>query len=509
MSKCNVIIWESQKGFSNKLREYFQSKGVTSHLTSNFKDLLRSARNMASPIILLELPDRTNAAHQFLKDLNAQQDLFVYPLIVVGNNARSYENYLNETFKIAINFNKPASNIEIMDSINYLLETFEFPKSGHIASEALSVPESHTTRAEPEAASAESQATTVNPVTEIAETELIIPANELYASFSSIPDLFFGELSKYNLLSRDLQGKHYIAYSSEAHIDKNLVNSPDPLVSNALEEINASLSKLALIRMHRVAFLSAQLLNAICTNAGLVADAKCASILMNWSLIKGQKVYLKKDFIMLKSKSFRKELCSKLKDSAMKCALDLKQERIAEIISKTGKLIGLEEAVSDDEVTMAASVIAAVDMIDRACWQNNHFSPRAAYKIMVMAKTGELSEFHPAVLCCIIKVLSEAIASNLKLFMIPRKLKKNKDLLEAAKRTRELVAAEGERKVELDQLAPGMRLSRPLVAFDGREILEEDLILDQDLIWRIWQLSLVRPLNAPLVIEKQTAEEPQ
>ena len=146
-------------------------------------------------------------------------------------------------------------------------------------------------------------------------------------------------------------------------------------------------------------------------------------------------------------------------------------------------------------------------MVDRACWQTNYFSPRAAYKLMSMAKSGELSEMHPAALCCIIKVLAEAITSNTQVLLIPKELRSDPELLQAAKEARETVIRSDEERVEISALTPGMKLSRPLVTFDGRELLEGDLTLDQDLIWRIWQLSLVRPLNAPHVITKSDTKD--
>jgi hypothetical protein len=476
--KCNVLILESQKGFSEKIREYLQSRGTSSHIVTSFDEVGKNLRSLVMPVILAQIPEGKEAADTFLTQCTEVNNMFSYPLIAVGADARDHEGLLNKHFKLAISFNMPVNNAEISEALIYIKDSFEFPVPGN----QIAPPKRATE-------------------TEFASIDETLPASEIYSSFHSIPNLFFEELNKYNLLSKDFNGKKYVMFTLDDASNSSEYLSTDRDINRAFNEIVEKLPKDILTRIHRVAYLCSQIINHISSDPALIEHSKAAAMLFNWSLVNEQKLFLKKDYISLKSKAFRKELCSKVKDSAMKCALELSKTKVAEIISKIGKYIGLEEPVSDSPAALAASAIAAVDMVDRSCWQNNHFNPRAAYKIMVKAKSGELSEFHPIVLCCIIKVLSEALASNIRVFLIPRKLRTDPELMAAAKKVREQEVQAGERKVEINELTPGMRLSRPLIAFDGREILEQDMVLDQDLIWRIWQLSMVRALNAPLVVE--------
>jgi hypothetical protein len=75
-------------------------------------------------------------------------------------------------------------------------------------------------------------------------------------------------------------------------------------------------------------------------------------------------------------------------------------------------------------------------------------------------------------------------------------------LAEAARQLRNPVD-ENERRISMSELTPGMQLSRPIVAMDGKEILSSDIKLDEDLIWRLWQLSAIRPLNAPVIVNSK------
>ena len=118
-------------------------------------------------------------------------------------------------------------------------------------------------------------------------------------------------------------------------------------------------------------------------------------------------------------------------------------------------------------------------------------------------KSGSLSDLHPLVSACAFKFLSETISTNPASFIVPKHLRDDPMLLEAARRTREQQIESNETKVAIESLQPGMKLTRPIFSFDGRKVLSGNLVLDHDLIWRIWQLSALRPLNGPLVIQSE------
>jgi hypothetical protein len=489
----NVIILESQNGFSERIREYLQSQGQSTHVASNLKDVTKVLKHLVTPVILAELPNDTKAANKYINECLKIPNLLDYPFIAVGLNTDKYKDRLSKFFKFASCQDKPVNHGEIMKALSFISENFIFPGM-----------QQPCTAAQSSGRTSDLLSTSYEPPKSRTETVILqqesLSVSELYSGFDSVPNLFFNQLDKYNLLNKDFNGKKYVLFMTENSIGEGGYLTHEFNTLDVYKEIS-SVPKFIQIKLHRVAYLSHQIIKNLVIDNSIIDDAKEAAILFNWSLVNEQKVYFKKDYLSLKSKVFRKELCSKIKDSAMNCALKLSKVQVAEIISLIGKYIGQEEAISDKPLSLAASAIAAVDMIDRACWQSNHFNPRAAYKIMLMAKTGELADIHPAVICSLIKVLSEALATNIKLILVPKNLRSNEALLKAAS---ELVANDGETKVEINQLAPGMKLSRPLIAFDGKEILEQDMILDQDLIWRIWQLSMVRALNAPLIVDQKT-----
>lgn len=184
----------------------------------------------------------------------------------------------------------------------------------------------------------------------------------------------------------------------------------------------------------------------------------------------------------------------------MTVALELKAPEIGNLMATFGRLVGREEAVNDSPISLVASAMMAADIADRVCFQSGHWNPRRTYSFMKRVKSGQLIDLHPAVLCCTVKFLNEAIEANPHTMILTKHLRNDPRLQKAAQAWKEQTVAQDEKKVALVNLMPGMRLSRPVVTYDGREILSSDVKLDQDLIWRLWQLSTVRPLNGPVVI---------
>jgi hypothetical protein len=95
----------------------------------------------------------------------------------------------------------------------------------------------------------------------------------------------------------------------------------------------------------------------------------------------------------------------------------------------------------------------------------------------------------------------EAVESTAPQRMLPRSVSTNQELLTKAEEYTKSPLTDDEKRVFLSALAPGMKLKRPLEAFDGKILIPQDVVLDVDMIWRIWSLSAVRALNTPLVVE--------
>jgi len=197
----------------------------------------------------------------------------------------------------------------------------------------------------------------------------------------------------------------------------------------------------------------------------------------------------------------RSELASKIKDSALFVMQDLNLERESKIISLMARLVAGEVKSTDDELSILACALMAADASDRVCYANGSWNPRRAYSLLNRLKRGDIYDYHPSVVCCLVKLLAEAIAARTPVYLLPKELRRDKKLREELMNQARLPVTQHERRVPLASLAPGMKLARALIGLDGKEVLAPDIQLDQDLIWRIWQLSAVKPLRPAIVFQ--------
>ena len=54
--------------------------------------------------------------------------------------------------------------------------------------------------------------------------------------------------------------------------------------------------------------------------------------------------------------------------------------------------------------------------------------------------------------------------------------------------------------LHLPRLQPGMVLAEPILGINGRLVLRANVRLDQDLIWRLWELSAISTLTSPVKV---------
>jgi hypothetical protein len=120
---------------------------------------------------------------------------------------------------------------------------------------------------------------------------------------------------------------------------------------------------------------------------------------------------------------------------------------------------------------------------------------------MKKARAGALSELHPEVLACAVKFVTEAVSTLPKIFIVNRETWGNANLQRIAEESASYSPKSKELQIAITHVAPGMRLARPIYAYDGELVLEAGVILDEDIIWRIWQLSAIRLLNTPVTVE--------
>lgn len=479
---------------SAKVRESLQRKGFTVKGAKSAEDAASVLESLVRPILVIDCGTRPGAK-EYVGPFCKMPALQRAPVIVLGKDVDGLASELKEIFTLASTLRTPCSQQDLLETINYISTNYPDPNaaprssSGAIARETPATP--------PKVAPV--------PPKPATEDEPQVPSHRLYDQAASIPSLFFEQLQRFNIVDRELGGADFVAMS---HPTENLplgALPSDPKRKQLIGGIQEIAGKWGRNHLLRVATLTQRMLAPLEIDPSLREAAQAASSLYALSISETNRSIFRKEFIGRGSLLLRKELCSRVKDSAYALATTHQLPREAEIVSTLAKLIGREDAIADTPVSLVASAIMASDLADRLCYQSGHWNPRAAHSLMRRIGSGKLRDLHPAVTCCLAKFLSEALAKSNPAHLIRKDIRENVDLIEKARTNREQPVAANETKITLDQLLPGMKLSQPLFAFDGKQLLEEDLTLDQDLIWRIWQLSALRPINAPVIVVRKSA----
>ncbi len=477
----DVLIVKRGQAISAKMHEGLLQSGYSTQLVNDLKECAKALQSVADPVLLVDCGVEEDPAYACIKELIEMTELHLYPVVVIGKDVDGYEGVLNRYFKAIATITLPCTLAEVVKGVEYTLK----------ASAGL--------RPAPIRRSSEPPSPPPSGAYQDSSLDSKPLADNLYKNFQDIPEALFAQFTKLNLFERPVEGERYTSGVAEQDLKERGLVPHDPKVQEAFSTILSSTSKWGRGHICRIAFLTSRILELLGISSELKECSKISVLLFPLSFPAGDKELLKQDYLGNRFVILRKDLCSRLKDSAMKIAVELAKPEAGNIVASMARLVGREEQVHDTPEGLVSNTIMTADLVDRVCFHSGCWNPHAAYSLLRKFKSGKIKDTHPAVLACVIKLLSEAISASPAL-ILSKKDRLNPALVAEAARIENQSVGAHEVKVPISKLAPGMRLTRPLVAYDGTEILSSDLLLDQDLIWRIWQLSAIRPLNGPAVV---------
>ncbi|MBX7142960.1 MAG: hypothetical protein K1X79_00765 [Oligoflexia bacterium] len=480
----DIYILQLASELPTQLRETLIAKGFPTYVVPDVESALRGMQGVTRPILLACCGDNIDHAFECSKKLITSKDVHRFPLILLGKDVDSYENILNKHFVLATTLNTPCPNSDVLEAIAYTVKAYPLAKG---AIEGTSTEDVVPVKP------------TLSQALRISE-EPPVHRHEAYSKFAGVPELFFDQLQTLKLGKDGLGGTLYPRSISEVFVTAGNYLPTTRAFESSIRTVVMDIGKWGRLHLYRVAYITNQIADALDMPEEIKEHMRAALFLYPHSFAGDNPDLVRREYHEPRLSAFRRELCSRIKDSAMHAAINLKAPDVGNLLAMLGKLIGREEEINDNIVCVAASTIMAADLCDRVCFQGGHWNPRRAYMLMKKIRSEQLADIHPRPLCALVKFLSEAITCHPFAFIVPRQMRRDPKLQKAAEEWRTQRISQEEKRVPIASLMPGMKLSRPVITYDGREILSGDLTLDQDLIWRLWQLSTVRPLNGPLVI---------
>lgn len=487
----DLLLVERAEPLALKLRDLLQRKQFVIKTAVTPPDAAELATELIRPILLIDCGSRPGA-REYVGLYRGQPNLKQLPVIVLGADVDGLADELYGEFPLVATLRTPCAPNELLESINYISERY---------------PSLDSTSPEPALREAP-KSTIAAPLSSEQDDDEPPAAFPAYAQFESIATLYFDQAREAALLEMNLGGAQYARLGVNGLKDHRTWSGEGEKCQSLITEILRRSGKWGRGHISRVGLIADNIINALSLPEKMVLDSRHAARLLNMAIVTRSQNYLRKEFTGRGSLLVRKELCSWLKDSALQLATVHKEPGISDVVATVGRMIGREEPLSDEPRVLAASAILAAEILDRTCFQSGHWNPRAAHRLLRKIASGKFRDLHPGALCALAKILTEALATSSPSHMIGKAVREDPTLIERAKQNREQIVAIHETKVALDQLTPGMRLSQPLFAFDGKQLLEENLTLDQDLIWRIWQLSALRPINTPIVVLRAAQPSP-
>jgi hypothetical protein len=303
----------------------------------------------------------------------------------------------------------------------------------------------------------------------------------------------------------DLGGQSYAIARSPEKLEKwahdYLPN--DLKVRAAGLGVASKLSAWTLGHIHRVAFLMNRFGRFLELTEPKRQLLSATWMILPYGLTKAQSGYLREPFEPTGKSQIKDFLATAIDLSSKHARTDLKNEPIALMLEK------IRKAYTSDDETLSEDIalLYGCDWLDRKLWTSGVWNPVVAYHLIRYLQEPESNIWPSSFKVVIRKFLAEATTAVSQQLTTRGKVKNNKELIAEAALLKKVPDTEFEHKVKIASAVPGMRLTRSLKTFDGKELIEPSVTLDRDLLRRLWQLSSIRAINDPMVVQKEAEAE--
>lgn len=387
---------------------------------------------------------------QLLTKILNQPELHSIALVVVGQEAQSLEAELTKVVRFVVPVEEPCSAKKFLDAIQ-------------------------------KAAAAPASATRAAPKEK--EPDLTAKAKIDFAG------KLFDYLRTRQLDRLTLGGQRYVEATKAVGLAGDYIEA-DSKESDHVDLLIKGLNPWLRNHVYRSGYMTDRILIGLGVSDEKRQIARLAAMLRVKAFADKSRL-LRSDYDRSEDGSMQRAIAETLRLSARYISEKAGEPRVSSMVSLCACYFeGLSIEAEDSSLV---STVLITDLIERSCWNMGFFNSLRAYMILKNWRSGRAPELDFGVICLAAKFLSEGIVAVPFKRLLPKGVKAPKrDVIDESKG---VFVIDNGRLVPVEALNAGMRLMSPLLTYDGREILQSDIQLDDDLIWRIWQLASIRPIR--------------
>ena len=257
------------------------------------------------------------------------------------------------------------------------------------------------------------------------------------------------------------------------------------------------------LHARRVALFGANLCQAVGFDAEQQHNLKIAGLLLNQALQHTGTELLRWDKFSDDNQEFAEQFALGVRDSAEFVDEEIGDQGVADTLRLVSELVQGEDVLG--ERSGEAKCLLTAELIDRACWSSGFWNPRSVNLVLRKIAENEDVDNDDEIAWAFGRALAESVSdviSITSLFQPSTAFQSADEQSLAMERDREDAVVEAVEtfgkdeliSIPLPNLAPGMRLARPVVSADGRVILKANVKLTKDVIFHVWRLAAIRPL---------------
>ena len=482
----NIVIVEGVN--ESLIAKIFRGSPIPLSITNDPKEADTITSEMENPLVFVELDDDLTGAKEILDQLMTFVNLPLFQLFILG--PKETNTYLEEKLKKVykdlrfLAFDKKSAGVG--DIAALIRENFSEIYPGYDDTDDI-IKQSKKELSEIKAPSVKSK--------EPDENSQILDQNTGILT-RTFPD------DGINRKKKHLNGDIYIQVREpESFLDKNYL--PERAAyRKAVEKLEGECTTWERAHFHRTAFASYNILQSLHIEHNLIDIARAASLLYFFPTGVSSERLTKSPYIRGSQSTVKATIIKSIRANAASFNEQSELKELAPIVEKIANIFDSERALAnasysnEKNVHKIASTIILADLIDRECWQDGYWDSTGIYAIVRWIESDAGTNLDSDVVWECMRFLVETIEATPPEHVVTKQ--KRKELLESppAKRNQ----ASSENTFRISQLTPGMRLAASLLTFDGKPVLDNDINLDNDLIWRIWRLCSLYPLESAQIV---------